>query len=115
MAHETARLAEYAAGLRYEDLPPAVVRRAKDCIIDTFAVIVQGSGLPRYAQRSAASGRSRILGSNGPMVQAAAAALANGASAHAFESDQAGCGRAPGCDTGAVRARHRAGTGKQRP
>lgn len=105
MAHESARLAEYAAGLRYEDLPPDVVRRAKDCITDTLAVIVQGSSLPwsqiaiRYAQRRAAGGKSRILGSNGPMVQAAAAALANGTSAHAFESDnltRPGAGVHPG-------------------
>jgi 2-methylcitrate dehydratase PrpD len=93
MAHETVRLAEYAAGLRYDDLPPEVVRRANDCDTDTIAVIVQGSGLPwsriaiRYAQRIAAGGRSRILGVDGPTVQAAAAALANGTSAHAFESD----------------------------
>ena len=46
MAHETVRLAEYAAGLRYDDLPPQVVQRAKDCITDTVAVIVQGSSLP---------------------------------------------------------------------
>jgi 2-methylcitrate dehydratase PrpD len=105
MGHESARLAEYATGLRYEDLPPDVLRRAKDCITDTFAVIVQGSGLPwsqiaiRYALRSAASGRSCILGINGPMVQAAAAALANGTSAHAFESDnltRPGAGVHPG-------------------
>jgi 2-methylcitrate dehydratase PrpD len=93
MAHETIRLAEYAAGLRYDDLPSDVVRCAKDCITDTVAVITQGSSLPwsqiaiRYAQRVAAGGRSRILGANGPAVQAAAAALANGTSAHAFESD----------------------------
>ena len=105
MAHESARLAEYAAGLRYEDLPPDVVRRAKDCMTDTFAVIVQGSGLPwsqiaiRYAQRSGTGGKSRIFGINGPMVQAAAAALANGTSAHAFESDnltRPGAGVHPG-------------------
>lgn len=93
MAHETIRLAEYATGLRYEDLPPEVVRTARDCITDTVAVIVQGSSLPwsqiaiRYAQRTAAGGRSHILGVEGPRVQAAAAALANGTSAHAFESD----------------------------
>ena len=46
MANETIRLAEYAASLRYEDLPPHVVQRAKDCIIDTVAVIVLGNGLP---------------------------------------------------------------------
>ena len=105
MAHETVRLAEYAAGLHYEDLPPEVVQRAKDCITDTVAVIVQGSALPwsrivvRYAQRTGAGGQSRILGAGGPSVQAPAAALANGALAHAFESDnlsRPGAGVHPG-------------------
>src|SRR5258706_9163794 len=45
-AHETERLAAYAAGLRYEDLPPAVVQRAKECICDTVAAIVYGGELP---------------------------------------------------------------------
>ncbi len=82
MANETVRLAEYAAGLRYEDIPPEVVQRAKDCIIDTVAVVVQGSTLPwsrivaGYAQRIGAGRRSRILGIQGPAVQAPAAALA---------------------------------------
>lgn len=64
MAHETVHLAEYAARLRYDDLPPEVVQRAKDCITDTVAVIVQGSGLPwsrivvRYAQKIGAGGTS---------------------------------------------------------
>ena len=30
MANETVRLAEYAVGLRYEQLPPDVIQRAKD-------------------------------------------------------------------------------------
>ncbi len=105
MAHETVRLAEYAAGLRYEDLPPDVVQRAKDCIIDTVAVIVLGNGLPwsrivaAYAQRVGAGGRSRILGAGGPTLHAPAAALANGTLAHAFESDnltRPGAGVHPG-------------------
>lgn len=93
MAGETVRLAEYAARLRYDDLPSDVVQRAKDCITDTVAVIAQGCSLPwsqivvRYAQRVGAGGSSRIIGASGPTVQASAAALANGASAHAFESD----------------------------
>ena len=93
MAHETVRLAEFAAGLRFEHLPPEVVRRAKHCIIDTIAVTVYGNALPwsriivSYAERTGPGGRSRILGSAGPMVQAPAAALANGALAHAFEMD----------------------------
>ncbi len=105
MANETIRLAEYAAGLRYDDLPAAVVQRAKDCITDTVAVIVQGSTLPwsrivsTYAQRIGAGGHSRILGIDGPAVQAPAAALANGTLAHAFESDnltRPGAGVHPG-------------------
>jgi 2-methylcitrate dehydratase PrpD len=105
MTHETVRLAEYAAGLRYDDLPPHVVQRAKDCITDTVAVITQGSTLPwsriviRYAQRTGSGGRSSILGADGPNVQAPAAALANGALAHAFESDnltRPGAGVHPG-------------------
>jgi 2-methylcitrate dehydratase PrpD len=105
MANETVRLAEYAAGLRFEDLPPNVVQRAKDCITDTVAVIVLGNGLlwsrivTRYAQRVGTGGRSRILGAGGPTLHAPAAALANGALAHAFESDnltKPGAGVHPG-------------------
>jgi len=105
MAHETVHLAEYASGLRYNELPPEVVQRAKDCITDTVAVIVQGSGLPwshivvRYAQRTGSGGRCRILGVDGPTLQAPAAALANGALAHAFELDnltRPGAGVHPG-------------------
>jgi 2-methylcitrate dehydratase PrpD len=105
MANETVRLAEYAVGLRYEHLPPQVIQRAKDCITDTVAVIVLGNGLPwsrivaNYAQRIGAGGRSRILGAEGPTLHAAAAALANGTLAHAFESDnltKPGAGVHPG-------------------
>jgi 2-methylcitrate dehydratase PrpD len=93
MANETVQLAEYAAKLRFADIPPHVVQRAKDCIADTVAVIVLGNGMPwsriviDYAQRIGAGGQCRILGSAGPSVEAPAAALANGTMAHAFESD----------------------------
>ena len=93
MANETVQLAEYAAALHYDHLPADVVQRAKDCIADTVAAIVQGSTLPwsrivsAYAQRIGAGGRSRIFGVDGATVQAPAAALANGTLAHAFESD----------------------------
>jgi 2-methylcitrate dehydratase PrpD len=104
MAHETVRLAEYAAALRYEDLPAAVVRQAKECIIDTVAAGICGSTLPwsriviDYAERTGPDGKSRILG-RGSAVQAPAAALANGALAHAFELDsltRPGAGAHPG-------------------
>ena len=92
-AHQTEQLAAYAAALRYEELPPAVVQRAKDCIIDGVATISYGAELPwsrmviAYAQRYGSGGKSAILGTAGTTVQAPAAALANGALAHAFELD----------------------------
>src|SRR4030081_857320 len=104
MVGETIRLAEYAAGLRYEDLPKEVVAAAKDAIIDTIAACICGSALPwsriliAYAERTGPGGASRILG-RGTAVQAPAAALANGALAHAFELDsltRPGAGAHPG-------------------
>src|SRR5712672_4411796 len=104
MVGETIRLAEYAAGLRYEDLPKAVVAAAKDAIIDTIAACICGSALPwsriiiDYAERTGPGGASRILG-RGSAVQAPAAGLANGALAHAFELDsltRPGAGAHPG-------------------
>jgi len=92
-AHDTERLAAYAAAVRYEDLPPAVLQRAKDCIADTVAAIIYGAELPwskmiiAYARRNSAAGTSSILGDGGAPVHAGAAALANGAMTHAFELD----------------------------
>src|SRR5216684_4101037 len=93
MANETELLSRYAAALRYEDIPADVVARAKQCIADTIAVVIFGYDLPwsqmvvRFAEKNAAGGNSRILGPGGARVHAPAAALANGALAHAFEMD----------------------------
>jgi 2-methylcitrate dehydratase PrpD len=100
----TVQLAEYAAGLRYEHLPAAIVQLAKDCIADTVAAAICGADKPwsriviDYAERTGPGGTSRILG-RGTAVQAPAAALANGALAHAFELDsltRPGAGAHPG-------------------
>jgi 2-methylcitrate dehydratase PrpD len=93
LSQETIQLAQYATNLRFEDLPAAVIQRAKDCIIDTAAAIIYGSTIPwsatvvGYAQRTGPRGKSRILGAGGPSVQPAMAALANGTLSHAFELD----------------------------
>src|SRR5258706_11926511 len=93
MANETTQLAEYAARVRYQDLPPHVVQRAKDAIADTIATIVFGHDLPwsrmiiGYAEGMGARGKSRILGPGRGAVRAPLAALANGTLAHAFELD----------------------------
>jgi hypothetical protein len=39
-------LADYAVVVRYEDLPPVVIQRAKDCITDTVGAIICGADLP---------------------------------------------------------------------
>jgi 2-methylcitrate dehydratase PrpD len=104
MPNETVRLARYAAGLRYEDLPAAVVAKAKDIIADTVAACICGADMKwsriviDYAERTGPGGNSKILG-RGTSVQAPAAALANGALAHAFELDsltRPGAGAHPG-------------------
>lgn len=51
------QLAQFAVGLEYEAIPPEVLERAKDCVIDTVAACVLGSQLPwtqtviEYARR----------------------------------------------------------------
>ena len=104
MAEETVQLARYAAGLRYDELPQEVVACARDTIIDTVAACICGADKPwsrivvDYAERTGPGGTSRILG-RGSAVQAPAAALANGALAHAFELDsltRPGAGAHPG-------------------
>ena len=93
MAQETVQLANYAAALRWADLPGPVIQRAKDAIADTIAAIGFGAGLPwsriilDYVRRRGAGGKSRILIPGGALAQAPMAAFANGALAHAFEMD----------------------------
>ena len=93
--NETATLAAYAASLRYEDIPPAALERARNTICDTVGAIIFGYGLPwsqmivDYATAYGGGGASRILGPGADRVQPPMAALANGALAHAFELDGA--------------------------
>ena len=67
MAKETEVLAQYAAALRFEDIPPDVLARAKQCIADTVAVIICGYDQPwsrmiaRYAEKYGGTGKSRNL------------------------------------------------------
>lgn len=103
------KLAEYAAGLRYDDIPADVAARARDCIMDTVAVATFGSTFPwskaiaSYARRTGGGGRCTLLGSS-DKLHPPAAALANGALAHAFELDNLrfpGAGVHPGATVAA--------------
>lgn len=86
-------LGKFAAELRFEDIPAAAVRRAKDCIIDTVGVSAFGSRFPwsrmvaEYARRYGAGGNCSLIGLPEVRVHAPYAALANGTFANAFEQD----------------------------
>ena len=97
-------LARYAVNLRYRDIPPEVISRAKDCLLDTITVALYGSTKPwsrsvaGFVKGLGLSGRSTVLGER-RRVPAHLAALANGTMAHAFELDnvrQPGAGVHPG-------------------
>ncbi len=85
-------LADFAVGLRYEDIPDAARERARQCIIDTTGAALFGSRLPwskivaGHARNCGGNGASRVIGT-ALQVAAPAAALANGVAAHAFELD----------------------------
>ncbi len=85
-------LAAFATGLRYEDIPAPVIERTKACIADTVAACTFGAQLPwsriviELAKTNSAAGDASILGTP-HKVRPSFAALANGATAHAFELD----------------------------
>ncbi len=92
MTSASQALAEFAVGLSYERIPPEVIERAKDCLIDTVGACVFGAELPwsktviGYAERNSAPGQCSVLGT-GIKLRAPFACLANGATAHAYELD----------------------------
>jgi len=93
MATSAQILGKFAADLRFEDIPPAAVKRAKECIIDIVAVSAFGSRfewsrmVADYARRYGAGGPCSLIGLKGERVHAPYAALANGTFANAFEQD----------------------------
>jgi 2-methylcitrate dehydratase PrpD len=100
----TQRLARFAVGLNYKQIPEEAIERAKACILDTLAVSLYGSTKPwsrtvsGFIRDTGLRGRSTIFG-EGLSAQPAQATLANGVMAHAFELDnvrQPGAGVHPG-------------------
>jgi 2-methylcitrate dehydratase PrpD len=94
LSRETIQLAEYVAGLRYDDIPADVLSAAKNTIADGIGACVFGYRFPwsqaimRYAVRSGgAGGKSTVLGPNAAPLHPPFAALVNGALAHSFELD----------------------------
>jgi 2-methylcitrate dehydratase PrpD len=88
----TAKLAGFAASLRFEDIPDSVIEHVKVCLLDAVGCGLFGSTLPwsRILVDTLAEfehdGAATIWG--GPKkMSPAAAALANGTMVHAFELD----------------------------
>jgi 2-methylcitrate dehydratase PrpD len=85
-------LAEWVAGLRYEQVPEKVLASVKQRILDTVGVALAGasSDAGQIARRKviewSADGRASLLGET-TRVTAAAAALVNGTYAHALDFD----------------------------
>ena len=102
--NETATLADFIAGLKYSDLPPAVIQTAKLCLLDTLGVGVFASHMPwtkvisRVGTESKGVEESVIWGDKAK-VPAAYAALVNGVAAHRIEMDdrKPSLGLHPGC------------------
>lgn len=90
--NETEQLAEFIAGLRFNDLSPEAIANAKLAIIDTVGVATFGSTLPwsqivaDVGQDFGATGKSSIWG-RGWQTAPSIAALVNGTAAHAVEMD----------------------------
>ncbi len=88
----TTAIAEHLAGATARELPEHVVERAKQHTLDTLAAIISGSTLEPgrkavdFVASRAATGASTLVGP-GTTTAPELAALANGMSAHADESD----------------------------
>lgn len=92
-SHPGAALAEFAAGLRFEDLPPAVVARTEEVFLDWAASALAAKGLHPIPQFEAfaramgpAEGRAEILVSRA-RSSAYFAVWVNAASSHLVEQD----------------------------
>lgn len=84
--------AEHVVGTRYEDLPPAVIARAKVFILDTLGVAIAGSSAPGReeilgATRRWGAGTEGSLWGGGGTLPAPQAALVNAFQIHCQEYD----------------------------
>ena len=95
LAHVSVEVARHVATVRYEDLSPATIAATKRALLDGIGVMLAASGLSEdvrpfvsIAREMAGPAQASILGS-WERVSASAAALANGAMAHALDYEDA--------------------------
>ncbi|WP_251863751.1 MmgE/PrpD family protein [Achromobacter sp. Marseille-Q4962] len=92
-SHPSAELAAFAANLRHEDIPAAVLRRAEDLLLDCLGSILAGASarpvqaIERYARAMGpADGPSEVLITR-RRTTPLFAAMVNAAAAHVVEQD----------------------------
>lgn len=88
----TGKLAQFAAGLTFDDIPPAVVEHLRLCLLDSIGCGLFGATLPwsailRDTMVEVSEGLAATLLGSSKRLDVASAALVNGASIHAFELD----------------------------
>jgi 2-methylcitrate dehydratase PrpD len=93
MNHPSAELAAFAAGLRFEAIPDAVIRKAEDLLVDWFGSAVAGHNarpvmsIVKFAQAmGTADGRSEVIVTRA-RTSPYLAAMANAAASHVAERD----------------------------
>jgi 2-methylcitrate dehydratase PrpD len=100
----TRALSDYVAGALARPLPPEVAEKTRHHLLDTLAAMVSGSRLPpgrralAYVRAQGGRRQATVVGSR-IVTTATSAALANGMSAHADETDDSHLGGRfhPGC------------------
>src|ERR1700689_5312974 len=88
----TRAVAELGSSIRFDDLPPTVVQRAKHCLLDWLGGAIAGASEPAVAVVRelvlAEGGHAQAaLLASGESVTASQAALVNGVAGHALEFD----------------------------
>jgi len=85
--HPTRDIADFVAGVRYEDLPRAVVEAAKDSFLDTLGIALGGATeqasriVARFVLNAQSAPAASLVG-QGAKASAEQAALVNGTMAH---------------------------------
>jgi 2-methylcitrate dehydratase PrpD len=93
MTSATARLAAFAAELRFEDIPEPVVRKTEDLLVDWFGSAVAGHGsrpvetIRRFAQAMGPAGGPSEVIIDRSRTSPYLAAMANAAASHVAEQD----------------------------
>jgi aconitate decarboxylase len=119
----TKHLAQFAVQLRYSDLPPNVVEKAKELALHSWGVQLAGSTLPwsksvyRYVRSEGGTAKCTVV-NYGLRTSAVNAAFVNGTFGHGFEMDdnhtatgvKGGCVVVPSV---LAAAEHQASSGKE--